>query len=103
MANSIVPYPAPCAQPSPTSQTTECDQTFILQDGVHPYDDPEDQWVVIVDGEEVAWAADQSQAWRSYREMLTVEFGYSGRNPEDVPILVTYANGETDTWEVQNV
>lgn len=71
-----------------------------------PFDDPEDQWVVIVDGEEVAWAADQSTAWRSYREMLTVQVGYSRRNPidpEDAPILVTYANGETDTWEVQNV
>jgi hypothetical protein len=56
---------------------------FILADGVYPYDDPEDKFVVIIDGAEVAWASTQAQAWRSYNEMLRCEGEHFQRCPGD--------------------
>ena len=68
---------------------------FIIEDGVHPYPDLVDRWVVIVNGDEVAWANDKPTAERSYIEMLRVRADHARRNPanlEDAPIPV-YAGG----------
>lgn len=43
---------------------------FVIQDGPH-YDPATSEWVVIVDGDEVAWAETKSQAQRSYDELTT--------------------------------
>ena len=60
---------------------------FLIRDGVHPYNDPEDEfyWVVIVDGDEVAWAETRQQAERSYEELTTPDL-------EPRSILVTCGN-----------
>ena len=57
---------------------------FLIHDGVHPYNDPEDEFhfVVIVDGDEIAWTETKSQAERSYDELTTPD-------PEPRSILVT--------------
>ena len=49
---------------------------YIIPDGVYPFnDDPggEDHFTVIMGGEQVAWAATEAQAHRSYAEMLRVD------------------------------
>lgn len=65
-------------QTAPKAQQAE--YTFVLPDGVYPYDDQEDRWVVILDGEEVAWAGDYGQAQRSYLEMLGLRREHLRRN-----------------------
>lgn len=62
----------------PNTQKVNC--TFVLSDGVYPYDDPEDRYVVILDGEEVAWSSDYGQAQRSYLEMLGLRREHIRRN-----------------------
>ena len=68
---------------------------FLIHDGVHPYNDPEDEFhfVVIVDGDEVAWAETKSQAERSYDELTTPD-------PEPRAILFTRANTGLTILEV---
>lgn len=44
-----------------------------LSDGVHPYDHPEDKFVVIVEGDEVAWAPTEAAGWIAYNEITRVE------------------------------
>ena len=73
---------------------------FILKDGVYPYDDPEDKFVIIIDGEEVAWSGTYAQAWRSYHEMLRIETAHFTRCPEDRAILINLPGGQVEIMEV---
>lgn len=65
-----------------------------LLDGVHPYDDPTDKWVIRIDGEEVAWhSGTQQEAEAAYHDMLRVECDHQ-RNP---------ANGLGRWWQWREV
>ncbi len=48
----------------------EAELAYLIADGVHPNDDPADPWLVVVDGEPVAWAETEATAWRSYHELM---------------------------------
>lgn len=70
---------------------------LVLADGVYPYPDPEDQWVVIIGSEEVAWAATKPQAERSYLEMLHYDNEHYQHCPSDY-IPFDGVAPETDDW-----
>lgn len=53
----------------------------ILTDGVHEYDHPEDKFVVIVDGDEVAWTPTEAAGWTAYNEITRIECKHVKRNP----------------------
>ncbi len=90
MANAILTQSPDLTNP----QTKQQNIQFIVEDGVHFNDDPAvNEWEVWIDGEPVAWASTQSQAWRSYHEMLRVEREHVERNP---------ANAESSSILVNN-
>lgn len=65
----------------PFETTTE----FIFADGVYPYPDPIDRWVVIVDGDEVAWCADQGRGFDIYNDIVRIEAEHADHCPDDIP------------------
>ena len=69
---------------------------FILEDGVH-YNPEFNEYEIVVNGDTVAWAETQGQAWRSYHELLRVEHEHISRNPANaIPVY-------TSTGELQTV
>lgn len=56
---------------------------FTLTDGVYDYPDPVDKFVVIIEGEEVAWASTKPQAERSFNELLHYDGEHYRRCPSD--------------------
>lgn len=70
------------------------EKSNTLADGVHPYDHPEDKWVIRIDGDEVAWhSGTKQEAEAAYHDMLRVECDHQ-RNP---------ANGLGRWWEWREV
>lgn len=64
----------------------------VLADGVHEYDHPEDKFVVIVEGNEVAWTPTEATGWQAYNEITRVECEHVTRNP---------ANGLGAWWTIR--
>ncbi len=63
-----------------------------LIDGVYPYDDPCDQWVVVIDCQPIGWAPDWSAAAMQEIEALRVKREHITRNP---------ANGLGKWWTIR--
>lgn len=70
---------------------------FILADGVYDYPDPVDKFVVIIEGEEVAWAETQAQAERSFIELIHYDAAHRQRCPSDY-IPFDGIAPESDDW-----
>lgn len=74
--NSVPQSPAICQDfflcPPATLKLDDI-ATGAVPDGVHPFDDPVDQWVVILAGEVVNYAIHQSTAWFQYNEALRLQ------------------------------
>lgn len=67
-----------------TIVTPNCELVnFTLADGVYDYDDPVDKFVVIIGGEEVAWAETKPQAERSFNELLHYDNEHFKHCPDD--------------------
>lgn len=79
-----------------TRQATDV-KGFILADGIYPYDDPEDKWVIIIGGEEVAWAGTQAQVERSFIELIHYDAAHRQRCPSDY-IPFDGVAPESDDW-----
>ena len=72
-------------QPALIAQKTQAETIeFVLPDGVHPFDDPIDQWCVVVGGEIANYATWQSTAYNQYREALRVRREHFAGNPAEV-------------------
>ena len=81
-----------------TQKTTSVNVEFLYPaDGVY-FNDAIGEWEVIIDGDPVAWSETQSQAWRSYHEMLEVDRRHLERNPEN-GILYSNADDEVSVWK----
>lgn len=49
-----------------------------VQDGVH-WSEEFNEYEIVINGDPVAWASTQGQAWRSYHEMLRVDREHRAR------------------------
>lgn len=67
------------------NEQTQIPALTLSPDGVYPYNDPEDKFVVIVDGKEVAWAGTYAAAWVTYSEYLRVNKDHLTRNLDNLP------------------
>ena len=65
-------------QTAPQSNTAV---QFVLTDGVHPFDDPVDQYCVVVAGQIVNYATHFSTACAQYREATRIRREHFRTNP----------------------
>lgn len=82
------------------AQSPVVEQTpiFIIPDG--PCFNPEiNEWEIWVDGEVEAWAETESQANRSYLEMLEVTRKHIARNSDNL-IFINFPGGLVEIMEV---
>lgn len=79
------------------AQSQQAVKGFILADGVYDYPDPVDKFVVIIGGEEVAWAGTLAQAERSFIELIHYDAAHRQRCPSDY-IPFDGVAPESDDW-----